>query len=500
MATAVRVRRDAALLPDWDPIILWYARAIRVMQERPITDPTSWRYQAAIHDYVLGFDPLARPGEALPSPAERDRFWAQCQHGTWFFLPWHRLYLAYFEQIIAGIVAEQGGPDDWALPYWNYSNAANPNARRLPAAFRQPTTPDGDANPLRVTNRNGIANGSGDMATSAQVDLSCLLDPAFTGAFPVPGFGGPATGFSHTGGVIGSLERVPHGAMHNAVGGWMSSFNTAGLDPIFWLHHANIDRLWTVWRERSAGHQDPTQSAWTSDIPFPFHDAAGAEVVHTAGDAIDTTTTPPLGYTYEDLSDPLAPAAEAREATPARIAMSDDQPTPELIGASEEPIRLAGDTVSARVPVSARAGAAGARATPDADIESAPGRVYLAFENITGEDVPEAYEVYLNVPEGEDPTAHPERYAGLLPMFGVPEASAPDDEHGGGGLTYVLEIGAVVRALEAEGAWRGEGDVDVTFVPHQPPAEAEADADTGARVAAREAAPVQIGRVGVYVA
>ena len=31
--------------------------------------------------------------------------------------------------------------------------------------------------------------------------------------------------------------------------GLMSDPDTAGLDPIFWLHHANIDRLWEVWRQ-----------------------------------------------------------------------------------------------------------------------------------------------------------------------------------------------------------------------------------------------------------
>ena len=31
------------------------------------------------------------------------------------------------------------------------------------------------------------------------------------------------------------------------VGGWMSAFATAAQDPIFWLHHANIDRLWEAW-------------------------------------------------------------------------------------------------------------------------------------------------------------------------------------------------------------------------------------------------------------
>src|SRR5438067_738020 len=109
MSNGVKVRKDVYGLADWDPILIWYAKAITEMQSRPINDPTSWRYQAAIHDYRRVSDPLAVPGEALPSATDQNRFWAQCQHFTWYFLPWHRMYLAYFEQIVASAVATLGG-------------------------------------------------------------------------------------------------------------------------------------------------------------------------------------------------------------------------------------------------------------------------------------------------------------------------------------------------------------------------------------------------------
>jgi tyrosinase len=45
--------------------------------------------------------------------------------------------------------------------------------------------------------------------------------------------------------------------------GWMGDFATAGLDPVFWLHHSNIDRLWQVWLEADAGDTNPTgDRAW----------------------------------------------------------------------------------------------------------------------------------------------------------------------------------------------------------------------------------------------
>ena len=33
------------------------------------------------------------------------------------------MYLGYLEKIVAATVAQLGGPQDWALPYWNYSSA-----------------------------------------------------------------------------------------------------------------------------------------------------------------------------------------------------------------------------------------------------------------------------------------------------------------------------------------------------------------------------------------
>jgi tyrosinase len=75
-------------------VILWYRRAIGEMKTLSIDDPMSWRFQAAIHDYVESEDP--DPVKARPDSPGRP-FWRACQHGGWFFLPWHRIYLHHFE-------------------------------------------------------------------------------------------------------------------------------------------------------------------------------------------------------------------------------------------------------------------------------------------------------------------------------------------------------------------------------------------------------------------
>src|SRR6266850_4718108 len=154
----IRTRQNVLKLLKADanhPIVTFYAQAIVKMRGQPITVPTSWRYQAGMHEYSRAEDPFAVTGEAMTSGADRARFWGPprgtpgadpargCQHGSWFFLPWHRMYLHHFERIIMGHVAALKGPKDWALPYWNYSGSKKlglsvAESQLLPTLFRDP--------------------------------------------------------------------------------------------------------------------------------------------------------------------------------------------------------------------------------------------------------------------------------------------------------------------------------------------------------------------------
>jgi tyrosinase len=65
------------------------------------------------------------------------------------------------------------------------------------------------------------------------------------------------------------LENV-HGDVHVWAGGAMSQVPTAAYDPIFWAHHAMIDRLWYLWQMRHPG-MDPAASLMQQVLtPFPM--------------------------------------------------------------------------------------------------------------------------------------------------------------------------------------------------------------------------------------
>ena len=117
-----------------DETLLWYARGVAALQQRPISDPTSWLFQGAVHGRP-GWPEEPPPGSPWAQVARdvRETYWDQCQHQTWFFLPWHRMYLGYFERMVRAAIVAAGGPEDWALPYWDYSKS---EARRRPCSRR----------------------------------------------------------------------------------------------------------------------------------------------------------------------------------------------------------------------------------------------------------------------------------------------------------------------------------------------------------------------------
>ena len=469
----------------WHQIIEWYARAVTTMQGRDGTalppddfvpsDPTSWRYLAAIHG--TNVEPNLWPQGAT---------WQECQHFSWFFLPWHRIYLHYFESVVHQTIANLGGPDDWALPYWDYSDPNRPNVRRLPPAFKEPRMPSGDPNPLFVTQRRPDIN-QGEEMDAAAVDIGpAMAETFFTGSAPTVGFGGPPTAWSHVGSVVGRLEGTPHGNVHMAVGGvqplgWMSRFNTAGLDPIFWLHHANIDRLWEAWLTLGDGRANPTGSRAVPWLNTWFKVGGGASAVTLRVREVLDTRQPPLTYFYSNISLP-APAPPAvlagRAATDSRFTEEEPVPEdipPEMVGASENRVPLATEPTEVEMAVEAPSGPA-LRERPEG---AQPRKVYLNVENVRGKELAALnYTVHVNLPPGADPTTYEDRRVGQVSMFGVREASESDEEHSGSGLTFSFDITGVVQRLQEAGDWDPQR-LRVTFTPVRAGAEQGGDVSAG---------------------
>jgi tyrosinase len=491
----VYVRADIWTLPAGDPVITAYAKAVAAMQAKPAASPVSWAYQAAIHGSTAAHPPA---------------YANQCRHGTWFFLSWHRMYLYYFERIVRAQVIADGGPASWALPYWNYDGGGNHNT--LPVAFRNPTNPDGSHNPLYVANRNPGINAGAGMQPAVTSPAHALSRPAFTGDSE---FGGGITSalgqfWSQT----GQLEMTPHNVVHDTIGGLMGDPDTAAQDPIFWLHHANIDRLWWLWAQH---HGNPILPKWTAQS-FSFADANGKPAALTCAQVENTTA---LSYSYVAPGAPApapAPQPAARDAAgaggpaaqegaamawPAPWPVSPASPQPatgapaarQLLGATTQPVQLVGSAVTVPVTIDDRAAAA-ATAGP------AQHRAFLDIEDIEADRNPgQVYGVYLNLPAQPGDADWAAHHVGNVALFGVERARNPRGDQQPHGLRASLEITGLLNSLAADGSWQDGHQLAVTLAPitlEPPPGQP----DLAAQLAAtgHPDLPVTIGRISVYYA
>jgi Common central domain of tyrosinase/Polyphenol oxidase middle domain len=285
---AIGVRRDVTDMADDDPVIKSYRKAVAAMKALPPTDPLSWTFQANTH------------GAKADEGDKPD--WRWCMHSNWWFLPWHRGYLYFFERIIK----KKSDDDEFWLPYWPWEK---PGQDVLPAAFRSPGQQD-DLNPLydgtryRGVNAGKPIRQQGPMKGTFAADWERAARIAeFTTSFVATSYGGlrvkqttlPQHPDSQD---FGQMESLAHNAVHVCVApeeGNMADPDTAARDPIFWLHHANVDRLWNRWLD-TKGHYNPEEAEWAGQ-KFPFYDEGGKQVVVSVSEILDLARD---SYRYND--------------------------------------------------------------------------------------------------------------------------------------------------------------------------------------------------------
>jgi tyrosinase len=494
---------------DWPAALVSYRKGVAAMRAKdptgsqPPTDRLSWQYLAAVH---------GRPNKAGEEDYS-DPLWTQCQHGSWFFFPWHRMYLLTLESFIQHFSADS----QWSVPYWYAVDPDDLTTDVLPQAFRDSS---GD-NALYVKERSTRALGGQPIFeaelvavfASTFVNNLALRAFSFAPALKRPSYGGAEFkdhnfNWRHN----GAIESIPHAPVHNFVGtdygpdhktptgpvGFMSDLLTAARDPIFWLHHCNIDRLWQMWLDLDPAHKNPGADEWlNSSFEFPTPDPKKTKTWQV-GDVLDTTA-PGLGYVYDTAAAPSAVAPVVSGFRPREVGPEVSAPTP------AQPPQLIGATVD--VPIVAERSAdialsppaMAARAVREGRKRAEPQEWLLSMEGITGTVAAPVYSVYLNLPAGAVPAEHPELLAGMITTFGLPQASRPGGDHDGMGLSFVFDITGVHDTLQAAGNW-DPSTISVTFVPLAPPP--PDDPGFAERLAAAPEAPpdLRAARIAVLVA
>lgn len=242
-----------------------------------------------------------------------------CPHDMIIFPAWHRVYVALFEQEFVAVAQSianswptsgasttrsqmQAAANTLRLPYWDWAAHPPSGLNTLPTVMTEeyitvngPKGQESLTNPLfrysfqspapnnlvyspfvewgvthrYPTNDANTAGSQNNEATSAFNNIrSSLQDQVyqlFTQCTSYQGFSN-----DNTGGCSSSLEGI-HNTVHTTsggpgtssvpTGGHMTYLSLASFDPMFWLHHANVDRYFAMWQALHSGSYSATQNA-----------------------------------------------------------------------------------------------------------------------------------------------------------------------------------------------------------------------------------------------
>jgi tyrosinase len=176
-------------------------------------------------------------------------------HGAPGFLPWHRAYLLDLERELQAIDASV------ALHYWRFDRpAANIfTGNFLGVADQNGTVQFSATNPLRFWATDGMLG-----INRFPLFPTNTAPPGLRNEDDTLALGGSGNLYA----LFRRMERNPHGFAHTSFGGSIQDPATAAKDPLFFLLHCNVDRLWAKWQKRF-GRFDPAVAASFDSTPSP---------------------------------------------------------------------------------------------------------------------------------------------------------------------------------------------------------------------------------------
>ncbi|KAE9377099.1 Di-copper centre-containing protein [Stipitochalara longipes BDJ] len=326
-------RRNILDMQNDTPTWSLYIQALSTMQSMDENDQLSYFQIAGIHGrpYITWNNASEVPGSG---------WGGYCTHGSILFLTWHRPYLVLVEQLLASHVQAiaqsynstiyEAAANNFRLPYWDWASIpAMPDV--VSEQYIQITTASGVktvSNPLYQYKFPSSLNPSYFPASDGPItqDPYTIRDVTSTVNAKLQASGAMAAayraltketsfdGFCTSAAAGLAIENI-HDNIHVDIGGGaghMSFLAYSAFDPIFWLHHTNIDRLFAIWQaihpnqyltqmeEGTGTYTIPPgtlDTQYTSLEPFTSN---GRDQFYTSASSWKTST---FGYTYPEISD-----------------------------------------------------------------------------------------------------------------------------------------------------------------------------------------------------
>lgn len=236
-------------------------------------------------------------------------------HWSWHFLPWHRGYIYFLERILANILKTQFKVDDFAYPYWdwiNHKEVPNTKSRKLAGLssplfgydltqedmvnadnldFDNLALYDGNRKPSISAPTMDVNNEVSSESKQHIQETIWYMSKEYISAIlqaPFEMFGGKSVTDKVTG--QGLLEQGPHNNGHDWVGTRygnnrnMGTLRYAANDPIFFMHHANIDRIFSLYK----GEMPDINGPWGKQ-EYTYVDIDGSPITVTVKDIMNFT-------------------------------------------------------------------------------------------------------------------------------------------------------------------------------------------------------------------
>ncbi|XP_020574987.1 polyphenol oxidase, chloroplastic-like [Phalaenopsis equestris] len=284
-SSPLRVRRPAHALTLEEA--RKYERATALMRALPDDHPWNFLTQANVHcAYCSGG--YYQQGQEMTLEI----------HNSWHFFTWHRAYLYFYERILGKLINDTS----FALPFWNWDH---PSGMTIPPIYRRPSSslfnPTRYPTALKFINLGDCEGNNTPESIPKQKQCNLqAMHRQFIAGFnsSLLFFGSPyrAADQPYPGG--GPIESSPHGPIHISTSADMEYMDTAARDPIFFAHHGNIDRLWTIWERISMNKSRVFKDKDFLDASFLFWDENMQFVRIFVRDIMDTRK---LGYVYEEV-------------------------------------------------------------------------------------------------------------------------------------------------------------------------------------------------------
>lgn len=296
---------------------------------------------------IHGLPNIPWDGQLSASGSDQGYYVGYGTHTSVLFPTWHRPFCVLYEEIIsiyAHQIAEtypqdkidqyRQAADNLRMPYWDWTMDAT-----IPDVFQQPNLTINAAwgsetveNPMYrynwhpydssaldniYPNFNWTVRAPTDQGQqTADQQLAAQQQQLHDGAYTLFSSQKNYTLFSNTNANDGgaghqSLENI-HNTIHLNVGGDMTYLWIAAMDPIFFLHHANVDRLFAIWQAiypdawiegqvNTVGtFYTPPNTVENSTWPLaPFHKDQNGGMFNSD----DVRNIKDLGYAYREIVD-----------------------------------------------------------------------------------------------------------------------------------------------------------------------------------------------------